>query len=298
MKNRKLHILTKLILSIFLASLASCKETHTVNLVVTEEDGSPIENAKVSIGFIASLPSKTKELIGNTNAKGAYSATEYAQLSTLVRIEKEGYYQSEIRGLNRKKDHDLKFVLYKKIKPIALYAKRLKAFPTIKEKDIGYDLEIGDWVGPNGRGVHKDVIFNLRYKKKDYWTFDFHLVVKFPNPEDGIAQFENNLYSKLKGPHKAPQSGYKPEWIQTAFRKNKDSPTIKNTDVNRGHWMRVRSKVDENGNLVSANYVKIYGDFPDVQYYFNPTPNDRNLEFDPKKNLFKNLEASDLPREP
>ncbi len=25
-------------------------------------------------------------------------------------------------------------------------------------------------------------------------------------------------------------------------------------------------------------------------YYFNPVPNDRNLEFDPGQNLFKNLE--------
>ncbi len=38
---------------------------------------------------------------------------------------------------------------------------------------------------------------------------------------------------------------------------------------------------------MSANYAKIYGDFPKFVYFYNPTPNDRNLEFDPDKNLAK-----------
>jgi hypothetical protein len=38
-----------------------------------------------------------------------------------------------------------------------------------------------------------------------------------------------------------------------------------------------------------AHYGKIYGDFMNFTYYLNPTPNDRNVEFDPKRNLFTNL---------
>jgi len=33
-------------------------------------------------------------------------------------------------------------------------------------------------------------------------------------------------------------------------------------------------------------------------YYFNATPNDRNLEWDTKKNLFGNLPPLQTPREP
>jgi hypothetical protein len=33
-------------------------------------------------------------------------------------------------------------------------------------------------------------------------------------------------------------------------------------------------------------------------YLFNPTANDRNLEFDPKKNLFKNLESGEEIQKP
>ena len=28
-------------------------------------------------------------------------------------------------------------------------------------------------------------------------------------------------------------------------------------------------------------------------YYLNPTPNDRNMEFDPKRNLFQNLKSTE-----
>lgn len=40
------------------------------------------------------------------------------------------------------------------------------------------------------------------------------------------------------------------------------------------------------GNIISAQYGKIYGDFLAFTYYLNPSPNDRNVEFDPDQNLF------------
>jgi hypothetical protein len=49
----------------------------------------------------------------------------------------------------------------------------------------------------------------------------------------------------------------------------------------------VRSKLDEDGNIISANYGNNYGDFMSFIYNFNPTPNDRNVEFDPSRNLLK-----------
>ncbi len=47
---------------------------------------------------------------------------------------------------------------------------------------------------------------------------------------------------------------------------------------------RTRVVKDDNGNIVSANYGKIYGAIRTVGFfgakaiYFNPTPNDTNLE--------------------
>jgi hypothetical protein len=72
----------------------------------------------------------------------------------------------------------------------------------------------------------------------------------------------------------------------------------KTRDAHHNYYIRVRTKVDDRGNIVSAHYGKIYGDFMQFKYYLNPTINDRNVEFDPKQNLMKNLkplEGVDAP---
>ena len=63
---------------------------------------------------------------------------------------------------------------------------------------------------------------------------------------------------------------------------------------------RIRTKLDENGQVVGGYYGKIYGDIfflpnsygavivaiPQFLYYLNPNPLDRNLEWDGDTNLF------------
>jgi hypothetical protein len=65
--------------------------------------------------------------------------------------------------------------------------------------------------------------------------------------------------------------------------------TKEDFDENRNYFFRVRTMLDDKGNVKSALYGKIYGDFMQFSYYLNPTPNSRNVEFDPKQNLMKNL---------
>ena len=190
------------------------------------------------------------------------------------------------------------YILRKVKKPIPLYARRLQVFAPIKDKELGYDLQIGDWVMPHGIGKVTDVLFNFHYSKTDLWTFNYRLAVTFPNKHDGIQQFKKNESSVLQSTYFAPQNGYISKWIQTSTRSGKKSKIVSNVDPHRGHWMRVRTEVDGKENVVSANYVKIYGDFPDIRYYFNPTPNDRNLEFDTSKTLFKGLKSEEKVKDP
>ena len=63
-------------------------------------------------------------------------------------------------------------------------------------------------------------------------------------------------------------------------------PSTNNIDSSRVFVLRLRTVLDENGNIKSANYGKIYGDFlGTLTHYFNPTKNDQSLEFDRKRNL-------------
>jgi len=68
-----------------------------------------------------------------------------------------------------------------------------------------------------------------------------------------------------------------------------------------GYFIRVRTELDQDSNVKSALYGKIAGNFRfyagtiaptsgmGFDYYLNPTPNDSNVEFDPKKNLVRDL---------
>jgi len=111
--------------------------------------------------------------------------------------------------------------------------------------------------------------------------------ITFPGKEDGLIVFDRDPWkgSELRSDYEAPAQGYQPAvtLVQTVI-ENKMTDDAKR---DRNYYLRVRTKLDENGNIISANYGKIYGDFMTIIYYFNPTPNDRNVEFDPSRNLLK-----------
>jgi hypothetical protein len=131
--------------------------------------------------------------------------------------------------------------------------------------------------------------------------FDYTLTVSFSNKGDGIQTFESPYLktSAFKSPRMAPEDGYLAVWLQTRSRKP-GRPVEGNMDIEgkRNYFFRVRTVYDEKGKIKSALYGKIYGDFMSFTYYLNPTPNDRNMEFDPKQNLFKNLESFEKPQDP
>ena len=94
--------------------------------------------------------------------------------------------------------------------------------------------------------------------------------------------------SKLKSDYLAPEVGYKSESKYYEYRSS-DDPMESNFNRFRMYYFRIRSQVDEDGKVVSALYGKMSSEFPKLHYYLNPNDNDRNVEFDSKKNLFMNL---------
>ena len=182
-------------------------------------------------------------------------------------------------------------VLKKIGKPVAMYARRLNTHVPALDKPVGFDLMAGDWVAPNGKGVNSDILFTGHFDKRAGGQSDFTLTVSFPNVGDGIQEFavpDSAGVSGLRSTHEAPADGYQPQWVQTDSRKPGE-PVETNRDPNRNYFFRVRTVLDSNGNVKSALYGKIYGDFMEFSYYLNPTPNARNVEFDPKQNLLGGL---------
>lgn len=191
------------------------------------------------------------------------------------------------------------------VNPIPMYAcsfKVTKLSVPVFSVALGYDLIKSDWLPPYGNGEVADFVFRLDreingYSKMDRaMMFDGTLSLSFSNEDDGIQEILINPRkgSVLKLPRYAPESAYIPKLKLKSYENESDSFDSWNEDQN--YFFRVRTKKDEDGNIVSALYGKLDGpisyrvweDRSSIQmlYYINPNPNDRNLEFDINQNLF------------
>ena len=186
--------------------------------------------------------------------------------------------------------------------------------PPAVATDLGYDLFIGDWVSPFGEGEVADV--EMRFlgcyeSANKNWGKAW---LSFPNPGDGMCPLERleETASILKFPRKAPVDGYEVTQFHEERIIDSDGgpPNYgilkEEEEQNRkpgAYFIRIRCKRDEAGKVVSCYYGKIvtpitmhsthpFSNKPALTfgYYLNPTPNDRNLEFDQKHNLMEKCE--------
>jgi len=261
-------------------------------LKVVDEAGSPVAGAGVKVGYYTNNTSV--DITGTTDANGIFVASHttstfnYIEYGLAFVVEKDGYYETRLNcelGIpydSTKWNPTVSLLLKRVGKPIAMYAKKYVMGLNLPEynKQIGYDFMIGDLVGPYGKGINSDIFFTENHAdEKSGYTF----TIGFPKEGDGIQEFilpDREMGSGLRSPHEAPVDGYQPKHEQTQM-----------PNPNRIYLFRVRTAKDHAGNIVSAHYGKIYGDFMQFTYYLNPTPNDRNIEFDPKQNLLGGLQS-------
>ncbi len=169
---------------------------------------------------------------------------------------------------------------------------------TTNRTTFSYDFVQGDWLPPHGRGKYADLNVICRKESKGYETrealrgfrtfeiYRSHVEFVFTGEGNGVCQVESPPFAGLKI-RTAPPSGYEPVLYRW-----RDINGERNDDSSRCYAFRVRTRKDENGKVVYAHYGKVYGDFwanylrgGAFLYYFNPTPNDPNLEWDRKHNL-------------
>lgn len=302
-----------------------CQEAK-ITVHVTDENGINVTNAQVSAGFQTRLKPGQGWGVGKPNhVKGVTDTNGICVLSGTgddgsvgVSVTKAGYYGSGGYGvfftnLNRilqrwEPWNPTVEVLLKPIgTPVTMYARDIhfRKLPT-EGKLVSFDLMAGDWVAPNGKGIVSDFLIQLDRATSKTITnrygpirlYDDRLTVTFSNEGDGIQAVylpPRGGQSSLHLPRQAPLEGYEPILVKRKYRDTDDSGNSNIRD-DANYFFRVRTKKDEKGNIVSALYGKIHGDLRGfgggellLTYYLNPEPNSRNMEFDPKKNLFKNL---------
>ena len=192
--------------------------------------------------------------------------------------------------------------------------------PDLAITEVGYDAELLELMPPLGQGKHLD--FTIKVTSvfrgfKDAWTergavvdaeigtftydegkvrygdWTHSVTYRFPNKGDGIIlspQFWP--YCKLTMPQKAPEEGYVEELTLKEV-KDYDTPrpnlaNYRERMANNGMFLRVRTQLDKDGHVMSAHFAKIVspqGAGNWFKIFYNPTPNDRNLEYDLQTNL-------------
>ncbi|MDD3180671.1 MAG: hypothetical protein PHQ04_10000 [Opitutaceae bacterium] len=278
------------------------RASFQVTFRVIDEEGRPVEGAKLGCGWgrmgfkepDAGQANLLTGQIGEAVVTGRSVFNEYA-----FHAEKPGYYETRAprpdlplfkeraNGRWQPWNPTVPVVLKRIRNPVPMYVRRVSASLPVLNKTVGYDLEIGDWVEPQGKGHTADMVFVGILEQRASQDFDWELQVSFSNPADGLQRFSPGSQtsgSKLRSPYEAPADGYVPSLTLTQSRRPnvRDQTTFK---PEGGYFFRVRTELDAQGNVVKAWYGKIYGDFFDMAYYLNPDGT-RNVEFDPKRNLF------------
>lgn len=282
----------------------------TATVKVIGEDGGPIVGADVSVQYsVPTTPESDqptfREINGLTDTSGMFTTSHSdSSLDLGATAKKAGFYSAHIGYqfyFDEKRRHPSFTLVLKKVgNPIAMYAKHVENGPPAFNEPVGYDLIVGDWVAPYGKGLTTDIIFTGKLNKKSKNDFDYKLTVSFPNVGDGIQEFSRpdvEKGSSLRSPHEAPADGYQTEVVR-AMSRHPGQASIEDLDLNRNYFFRVRTVLDSNGNVKSALHGKIYGDFMEFSYYLNPTSNDRNVEFDTGQNLMGGLQSYERVKQP
>jgi len=303
-----MHVLLTGLMSL----VTACGQIST-NIKVVDEEGNPIEGAKVTVGFLAYLAAKDVYESKDTDAEGIAKITGNPEASLRFEVTKENYYKSEYKDLNHTKNHDIEVVLRKKINPIPLFAKKESIQIPLLNKAIGYDFEVGDWVKPHGSGQYVDLYFKIEKDVKSYNDYKCETFITFARKQDGLAEDIGWMkFSEFKSTREAQEQ----EYLSKEKIIDQKDP-VKGYDGNtpdNNYLLRIRTVLDKKGDIITSHYAKITGGVkvavgtneslrqtpPRIRftYYFNPIPNDRNLEFDTENNLFQDLKREERVTEP
>jgi hypothetical protein len=308
MKTYLLSILAILACNCAIAQSNLANHTWKITLKIIDEQGNPLPATKAGVGFFTN--SQPTSIDGVTDTNGLFSVSQTVGPSAGgylfgLSAEKDGCYATR-SGFNLMEYDAVKWnptitlVLKRVGKPIAMYAKWIRKNPPVKNQPVGYDLTVGDWVGPYGTGVQADLFFQTDDYRKSGLDYQHNMTLTFPKSGDGIQVYDvptSEIGSGLRSPHVAPTNGYQPKLTRETYAHPGQASKFE-YDPKRIYFFRVRTVKDHDGNIVSAHYGKIYGDFMQFAYYLNPTPNDRNIEFDPKQNLIHSVQSFEQVNQP
>ncbi len=278
---------------------------------VIDKDGNPVDSANVKI-YYERYPSQdgyVENKVTDTNGYCICEGTTTGEI--LYTVSKEGFYATrngfhftmggiiyndEINGRIDTGDVEnnrwlpygfTNTVCIKEVKnPIKMKDHFFSQEFTVYNTLIGCDLLKGDFVKPYGTGDVSDFCLKISGYSLSDTNYNYTISFVFTNCVDGVYMSTMDKYSDLKSDYQADLNAvYTNELVYTRVGAEKKQDMI-DTSLSSNSYLvlRTRSKTNDNGNILSANYSKIYGPisfsykYINFVSYFNVSTNSMSLE--------------------
>lgn len=274
-------------------------------ICVVDQIGKPVANAQLYGGLTTGDGMDDYALInGVTDTNGQFQVEGKCTDFMRCQVSKSGYYAAELRvsyldtkAVPAVKDgkwqpHGNKHmvILKQMVNPQPMLCHDALTSLTIPRYGVwlGFDFEQYDFVSPHGRGNARDVLlrFDLSRPSKDEYYMTMN--VSFTNqPYAGAYKLQIDKESELKTAYEANTNEcFEQSFVYRFQRREGSSPVYDRLQDDEYLVYRTRTRVDMDGNLLSAHYGVICGDwnfagptgFRIDKFMFNPRPNDINLE--------------------
>ncbi len=273
-----------------------------VRIKVVDDMGDAVPDATISVTFYTA-PEKVDVKRGKTDAQGCFSAKGRCIGEAHTWIRKDGYYETKadpkFRILSDKEAEQQRkwsngtvetvVVLKKKRNPVSLNFshKQYWAFPVTNEVFF-IDLESCEWCPPYGKGKHKDMslLYEAIEHPEDGWgtTYWNKLTLSMPNVVDGFYSMKAEPSSQfLYAYHANTNAVFSKSLVLERERKNDHMIKKVLPAENEYFIFRTRTATNHLGQVTSANYGRIGEKLNlaiglSMKSWFNPKPNDTNLE--------------------
>ncbi len=284
-------------------------DTRMVEFTVADPDGQPVEGALLE----ASRPGPGNAA-ATTGRDGKVRLELTAGATLYVYVSKDGYYTTGGElwrgGMHKGPDRRLvprivpdsfDIVLKPVLDPVPMKHVQYTGFCPMTGQPVPFDLSVGDWVSPLGKGEVPDIYFNFQNLKVSSEAYSGVLTLLFPNYGDGIQSFEAArphsmaFGSNLAPPNKAPLEGYDRELrLEIAWKQGDRAPF--GLPTTRNYIIRTRTVRGPDGSIAEACYGWILGEIefdprgrpgPQLkfEYSFNEDPDPRARSLEDERNV-------------
>lgn len=271
-------------------------------LRVVDDEGLPVKGVRCSgWAYLENDPKHGAGHEGVSDSNGVVRVAGVCDEWVSVNLRKEGYYGTALEerypkdicpnvvGGKWQPYGELRTVVLKRvIDPVPMIKSPYRISKSIPEGEWhGYDLVFGDWTPPYGEGLHEDVLVRRSVSAVND-TSDFRVSMDLcftNNLHSGVYLNEKTSWSDMTSDYHAKTNAIYLTDMSFVFEQHPHQPAV-DTRLGKDSYLvfRIRTQSDADGNLVSAHYGKIVGPWlffskmPSPEVFFNPTPNDTNLE--------------------